>query len=208
MPEPQLPSPIPDRRVPRNLFVESDPDLDALAQPTSDEPTRGAGGRRRGRGLVVLAEQDRSLHSPRAQDAERFTRANCDVAGVRAAAGHVIRQADAAAGRLLRNLAAVRYRALVTMSALALVLLAVSWLALDVRDTSIARAAADGRLARNAITLRRQQARIALLTAEVRQLAQTQRQPPASRAPSGLPDPPSQPLTRRPPAAGHDHRPR
>lgn len=185
MPEPPIPSPTPDRRASRNLFVESDPDLDTLTQQPADEPARSAGGRERGRGLVVLAEQDRSLPSPRAHDAERFTRAPGDDAGLRAAARNVIRQADAAAGRLLRDLAARRYRALVTMVALALVLVAFSWLVLDVRDTSTARAAANGRLARNAVTLRRQQARIALLTAEVRQLAQTADQSQAGAAPPG-----------------------
>ena len=83
------------------------------SQSTADEPARSAGGRRRGRGLVVLAEQYRSPHARRAHDAERFTRLNGNVARWRAAARHALRQADAAAGRLLRDLAARPYRALV-----------------------------------------------------------------------------------------------
>jgi hypothetical protein len=201
MPEPRIPSPTPARRASRNLFVESDPDLDTLAQQTADESTRSGGGRQRGRGLVALAEQDRSPHSPRAHDAERFTRANGDVAGLRGAACQVIRQADAAAGRLLRDLAARRYRALVTMVALAVVLVAVSWLELDVRNTSTARAAANGRLARNAVTLRREQARIASLTAEVRQLEQTADQSQASVAPPGQLDVRPGPTAGTPPTA-------
>ncbi|HUA49042.1 MAG TPA: hypothetical protein VMA77_27655 [Solirubrobacteraceae bacterium] len=204
MPEPPIPSPTADRRLARNLFVESDPDLDTLAQSTADEPARSAGARRRGRGLVVLAEPDRSLQSPRVHDAERFTRADGDVAGLRAAACHVIRQADAAAGRLLRDLAARRYRALVTMVALTVVLVAVSWLVLDVRDTATERAVANGRLARNAVTLRRQQARIALLTAEVRQLEKTADQSQASVAPPGPLDVRPGPTTRTPPTDRHD----
>ena len=38
MPEAPIPSPTPGRAVSRNLFVEADPDVDALAQFTADEP--------------------------------------------------------------------------------------------------------------------------------------------------------------------------
>ena len=79
MPEAPKPSPPPDRGVSRNLFVEADPDLDALIESTADEPARAAGVRRRGRGLVVLAEQHRSPHARRAHDVERFARPNGNV---------------------------------------------------------------------------------------------------------------------------------
>ena len=79
-----------------------------------------------------------------------FSRRNGNVAPFRAAARRAIRRADGAAGRLLRDLAAAPYRGLVTIVALALLLVACGWLVLDVRDISTARAADDGRLARNA----------------------------------------------------------
>ena len=206
MPEPPIPSPTRDRPVSRNLFVEADPDLDTLVQSTADESARSAGGSRRGRGLVVLVEQYRAPHGARAHDAERFTGLNGNIACSRAAACHAIRQTDAAAGRLLRDLATRPYRALVTIVALALLLFAFSWLVLDVRDLSTARGAANGRLARNAVTLRHQQARIGALTTELRQVAQTARQSQASAAPARPLDVRPRPTTRKPPTARRYHR--
>ena len=71
MPQEPKPSPPFDRGFWRNLFVEADPDLDALIESTADEPARAAGVRRRGRGLVVLAEQHRSPHAGRAHDVRK-----------------------------------------------------------------------------------------------------------------------------------------
>ena len=206
MPEPPIPTPTRDRPVSRNLFVEADPDLDALAQSRADEPARSAGRRRRGRGLVVLVEQYRSPHSARAHDAERFTRLNGNAASSRGVACHAIRQADAAAGRLLRDLATRPYRALVTIVALTLLLFAFSWLVLDVRDISAARGATSRRLARNAVTLRHQQARIRALTTELREVAQTARQSQTSAAPARPLDIGPRPTTPNPPTARRYHR--
>jgi hypothetical protein len=191
MPEPPIPTPTRDQSVSRNLFVEADPDLDTLAQSKADKSARSAGGRRRGRGLVVLAEQYRAPHGAGAHDAERFTRLNGNVARWRAAACRAIRHADAAGGRLLRDLATRPYRALLTIVALTLLLFAFTWLVLDVRDMATARRAANRRLARNAVTLRHQQARIGTLTTELRQVARTARQPLTSA-------PPAKPLNARP----------
>ena len=201
MPEASRPSPPSDRRVSRNLFLDADPDLDALAPSRADEPARRAAGRRRGRGLVVLAEQHRSAHSARRGDAERFTRPDGSVAGLRAAAIDRLQRADAAAGRVLHGLAGRPYCALVMIVAVAGLLVAFSWLVLDVRDTSSARAAADGRLARNAATLRYQEARIQALSARLDQLAQTAPEDPASTGPTAPPDVVRRPAAlRRPPA--------
>ena len=206
MPEPPIPSSTPDHRVARNLFVEADPDLDALAQSTADELARSAGGRRGERGLVVLVEQYRAPNRARAHDAERFTRLNGNVARLPAAACNAIRQADAAAGRLLSDLATRPYRALVTIVALALVLFAFSWLVLDVRDISAARRAANRRLARDDVTLRHQQARIKALNAELRWVAQTARQSQTSAAPARPLDIRPRPTTPNPPTARRYHR--
>ena len=208
MPEAPRPSPPDDGRVARNLFLDADPDLDALAQSAAGSPgqIRGRDGRRRGRGLVVLAEQRRSPRSTRPGDAERFSRPNGKVARLLAVARDGLRQVDAVAGRLLGGLAAGPYRALITIVALAVLLVAFSWLALDVRDTSTAREAADGRLARTAAALRYEEARIEALTAEVRQLAQSAPPTQASTAPATRPNVVRQPAA--PQAASRNHRPR
>jgi hypothetical protein len=204
MPETPIPTPTGDRPVSRNLFVEADPDLDALAQSQAGEPARTDGARRRGRGLVVLVDHGPLDHSARADDAERFTRLNGNAARSRAAACRAIGHADAAAGRLLRGLATRPYRALLTIVALTLLLFAFSWLVLDVRDISTARRAANGRLARDAITLRHQQARIGALTTELREVAQTARQSQTSAAPARPLDARPRP-TPNPPTARRSH---
>ena len=208
MPEAPKPSPPPARGVSRNLFVEADPDLDALIEPTADSPPRTGrrGVPRRGRGLVVLAEQHRSPHAMRAHDVERFARAKGGFARLLAAARHWLGQADAAAGRVLRGLPARPYRALAAIVAMAGLLIALSWLVLDVRDTSAARAAADGRLARTAAALRYEEARIEALTAGLRRLALSAPPTQASTAPAVRPDVRRQPAA--PQTARRYHRPR
>jgi len=205
VPEASRPSPPSDRRVSRNLFVDADPDLDAVAPSRADEPARRAAGRRRGSGLVILAEPHRPAHRSRAGDAERFTRPGVSVAGLRAAAIDRLRRADAAAGRLLHGVAARPYRALVMIVAVAGLLVAFSWLVLDVRDTSSARAAADGRLARNAATLRFEDARIEALSARLQRLVQTARLAPASTGLAAPPDVGRQRAALRPPRARQQH---
>jgi hypothetical protein len=204
MPETPIPTPTRDRPVTRNLFVEGDPDLDTLAQSQAGEPARTDGARRSGRGLVVLVDHDRSPHGPQAHDAERFTRLNGNAAHWRTAACRAIGHADAAAGQLLRGLAARPYRGLLTIVALTLLLFALSWLMLDVRDISAARQAANRRLARNAVTLRHQRARIGALTTELREVAQTARESQTSVAHAKALDARPRP-TSNPPTARRSH---
>jgi len=206
MPETPTPTPTRDRPISRNLFVEADPDLDTLAQSQAGEAARTDGARRRGRGLVVLVDHDRSPHSARAHDAERFTRLNGNAARWRTAACRVIGHADAAAGQLLRALATRPYRALLTIVALTLLLFAFSWLVLDVRDISTARRAASGRLALNAVTLRHQRARIGALTTELREVAQTARKSQTSAAHARPLDAHPRPTTPTAPADRRSHR--
>ena len=201
MPEAPKPSPRSDRGVSRNLFVDADPDLDAVAPSRADERARRAAGRRRGSGLVVLAEQHRSAHRSRPGHAERFTRPGVSVAGLRAATIDRLGQADAAAERLLHGVAARPYRALVMIVAVAGLLVAFSWLVLDVRDTSSARGAADARLARNAATLRFEDARIEALSAQLQRLVQTARPAPASTGPAAPPDVVRRPAVRQQPGS-------
>ena len=206
MPETPIPTSTRDRPVSPNLFVEADPDLDTLAQSQAGEPARTDGTRRRGRGLVVLVDRGRLDHSARAHDAERFTRPNGNAARWRTAACGAIGHADAAAGQLLRGLATRPYRALLTIVALTLLLFAFSWLVVDVRDISTVRGAANRRLARNAVTLRHQQARIGALTAELRQVARTARQSQTSAAPARPLDVGARPTTPNPPTPRRYHR--
>ena len=196
MPETPIPTSTRDRTVSPNVFVEADPDLDLLAQSTADESARSDRGRRRGRGLVVLVERYRAPHSARAHDAERFTRPNGNAARWQTAACRAIGHADAA-----RGLATRPYRALLTIVALTLLLFAFSWLVVAVRDMSTARGADNGRLARDAITIRHQQARIGALTTELRQVSQTARQSQTSAALAQPLDARPRPTTRKPPAA-------
>ena len=201
MPEAPRPSPRSDPRVSRNLFVDADPDLDAQAPSRANERAGGVAGRRRGRGLVVLAEQHRSAHGTRPGDAERFTRPDGSVAGLRAAAIDRLGRADAATGRMLHGVAGRPYRALVMIVAVAGLLVAFSWLVLDVRDLSSARAAADAGLARNAATLTHQKARIEALSAQLHQLAQTAQTAQTAPASTGPAAPPGQPAALTPPTA-------
>jgi len=206
MPETPIPTLTRDRPVSRNLFVEADPDLDTLAQSQAGEAARTDGARRSGRGLVVLVDHDRSPHGARAHDAERFTRLNGNAARWRTAACRAIGHADAAAGQLLRGLGTRPYRGLLTIVALTLLLFAFSWLVVDVRDISAARRAGIGRLARDAVTIRHQQARIGALTTELRQVSQTARQSQTSAGTAQPLDVRPRPATRKPPT-GRRYRP-
>jgi hypothetical protein len=206
MPETPIPTPTRDRPVSRNLFVEADPDLDTLAQSQAGESARTDGAGRSGRGLVVLVDHDRSPHGAQARDAERFTRLNGNAARWRTAACRAIGHADAAAGQLLRGLATRPYRGLLTIVALTLLLFAFSWLVVDVRDISTARRAANGRVARDAMTIRHQQARIGALTSELRMVARTARQSQKSVAPARTLDAHPRPTTPTAPAARRSHR--
>ena len=206
MPETPIPTPTRDRPVSRNLFVEADPDLDTLAQSQAGEPARTDGARRSGRGIVVLVDHDRSPHGARSHDAERFTRLNGNAARWRTAACRAIGHADAAAGQLLRGLATRPYRALLMIVALTLLLFAFSWLVLDVRDISTARRAANRRLARNAVTLRHQRARIGALTTELREVAQAARESQTSVAPARPLDARPRPTTPTAPTVRRAHR--
>ena len=80
MPEPPIPTPTRDRPVSRNLFVEADPDLDALAQSRADEPARSAGAAstrsrpRRSRRAVPIAPQRASARCRALHPSERQRR--------------------------------------------------------------------------------------------------------------------------------------
>jgi hypothetical protein len=95
----------------------------------------------------------------------------------------------------------------VTIVALGLALVLFSWLALAVPGRSTARAVADGKLARDAATLRDEEARIRALTAELHQLEQRAPATAASPGPATRPSVHRRPSAPNPAAArSHSHR--
>ena len=184
MPAPSEPSSSASGNGRQNLFVEADPEYDVAASPRSNQPrsdTHAARRPRRGRGLVVAVDAPSAASAPsHGPDAARFTRRNTALDQLRAVAGHKLRQADARAGRLLRRLASRRYGALAVAAVLGGLLVALTWLGLAAHDASVARAAADQRLARAAVALNDDQTRIDSLSAELRQATLAASQPPAS----------------------------
>ena len=156
----------------RNLFLDADPDEDALPPGRSDEHRarggRSGGRRRRGRGLVVPVGSS-SSPTGAGRDAATFTRAHPGAGRLAAAARARLRRADVRAATLLRRLAARRYGELVATTLLAAMLISLSWLGLAVRDASAARGAAERERIRAIAALRRDQVRIGGLAAQLEQ---------------------------------------
>ena len=149
-----------------NLFVEADPEQEALSSARAERPparTRSTPGVRRGRGLVVPVESPSAtvVHS---SEAARFTRPNGGIGQLSASVSVKLRRADAGAGELLARVAARRYGALLAVVLLGLVLISLSWLGLALRDTSAAHDAAERDQIAMAAGLRRDQARIDAMT--------------------------------------------
>jgi GTPase involved in cell partitioning and DNA repair len=152
-----------------NLFVEADPDQEALGSVGAERLVAsrcGPPGARRGRGLVVPVGSP-SGTVVRTSDGARFTRANGGIGQLSAGLSVKLRRADARAGDLLRRVAARRYGALLAVVVLGVVLISVSWLGLALRDASAAQRAADRDQIVMAATLRRDQARIHALTGQL-----------------------------------------
>ena len=152
-----------------NLFVEADPDQEALGSAGAERPAASRcspPGTRRGRGLVVPVESP-SATVVRSSDGARFTRANGGIGQLSAGVFVKLRRADARAGELLRRMAARRYGALLAVVVLGVVLISLSWLGLALRDASAAQHAADRDQIVIAATLRRDQARIDALTGQL-----------------------------------------
>ena len=164
----------------KNLFVEADPECDELSSPpagsSSAIDTRSARGLRQGRGLVVPVDAP-SMASGAQADAARFTRGNTGFGRVRAFVEHKLQYADLAAGRVLRRLASRRYGALTAGAALGGLLVALVWAVLAVREASTAHVTSEQRLARAAVALRTDRARIDALATELHQAAIARGQP-------------------------------
>jgi len=179
MPTPSQPDPTPDGA--RNLFIDADPlDYDALTEP-GGLTGKNVTPRLRGGGRAVGVDSPPSSIAPatsRSARAASFTRPNAGIAGIarlRVAALARIRAAAVLARRLLARVAARPYAALVALSALAGLLIALGWLGLQLQDAFAVRRAAERRLAAATTTLNHDRARIDVLEAQLREAALTAR---------------------------------
>lgn len=171
-----------------NLFVEADPEQEALSSARAERPaasTWSTPGTRRGRGLVVPVDSP-SAPVVRGSEAASFTCPSGGIGQLSASACVRLRRADARAGELLRRLAATTYGALLAVVLLGVVLVSLSWLGLALRDASAAHDAAERDQIALAAALRRDQARIVALTGQLAtsQVSARRRQQ-ASAAPIG-----------------------
>ena len=194
-----------------NLFLEADPD--ASPAPAKSHHPRGdtRGQRQSARGPRLIAPLDASSPNAAAAndhpDSAAFTRPGKRAGGLQGRARERLRRADANARRLVAQLAARPYRALLTLALVGTTLLALSWMGLALRNdaaawhTSNRRAAAATRALNRqresaANALQHDQTRIATLSGQLEQAraALQQRPPPAT--------PPTAPRSRRTPAHG------
>ena len=167
--------------------MEADPEQ--RSERRAQTRTGAAHRPRRGRGLVIPVDRPSGPAIPD-PDVGRFTRPTGRIGRLSASAHVQLRPADVRAGALLRRLAATRYGALVALAAVAAVLLALSWLGLALRDASAGRHAAERARSAAAAALRRDQARIDALSAQLgraalnaRHLSRRARRPPRPGGP-------------------------
>jgi hypothetical protein len=189
-----------------NLFLEADPDT-SPAQANSHHPRGSSRRRHTARGPGLIAPVSRSSPNGAAannrSDSAAFTRPAKRPGGLQAKAREHLRRADANARRLVAQLAARPYRALLALAMVGATLLALSWMGLALRNAAAARHNANRRataatsalkhernLAANAIQ------HIATLYSQLEQARPAQRQRPA---------PVTSPHSRRKPAHGNAH---
>lgn len=165
MPPPPQHSPTANGASHTNLFVEADPEHEALRSRQPTTSTRTATPARRGRGLVVPV--DSTAIEPSRLDAARFTRPERGFGWLSSIARAQLRAADVRTGALLQRLTTHRYGPLAATAAVAAMLLALSWLGLALRDASAGRHSAERARVAAAATLSRDQARIARLGAQL-----------------------------------------
>ena len=194
-----------------NLFLEADPDT-SPAQANSHHP-RGGNRRRRhsARGPGLIAPVSRSSPSRAAAsdwpDSAAFTGPAKRPGGLQAKAREHVRRADANARRLVAQLAARPYRALLALAMVGATLLALSWMGLALRNAAAARHNANRRAASAASALKHErnlaataihhdQTRIATLYSQLEQARAAQLQRPA---------PVTSPHSLRKPAHGNAH---
>jgi hypothetical protein len=167
MPTPSRPGPTRDGA--RNLFLDADPtDDDALTEPNAPTSTHFAA-RRRSRGRIVAVDPCSPITAPPSHCARaaRFTRPNAGIDRLRVVALARIRRTAVLAGRLLGRVAARPYAALTALGVLAMLLIALGWFGLEIRDASGARRVAEQRLTAATAALEHDRARIDFLSAQL-----------------------------------------
>jgi hypothetical protein len=168
--EPSSPA---DDGASRNLFVEADPEYDALTLPPTGSSSAIASGtaRRLGgrRGLVMPVDGSSRGRSGGRADAARFTRRKSTFGRLRGFVGRRLRQADLAGGRLLGPLASRRYGALAAAATVGAVPVTLTWLTLGLREASTGRVTAEQRLARATVAVRTDRNRIDAVSTKLRQ---------------------------------------
>jgi hypothetical protein len=203
MPTSPQPDPTPDGA--RNLFLDADPIDDAALTEPDGPASKNVTPRRRGRGRVVAVSSPSPIAAARSRStrAARFTRRNTGIATLRMARVGNVDRAAVLAGRLLARVAARPYASLTALTALAGLLIALSWLGLAFTDASAARRAAKQRLAAATTTLLHDRARIDALSAQLRQAALTARRPQTDKTVT-----PAQPSHSAPRTPARSHRKR
>ena len=126
-----------------NLFLEADPDA-SPAQAKTHHPHGGTRGQRQSaRGPRLIVPVDASSPSGAAAndhpDSAAFTRPGKRAGGLQGRARERLRRADANARRLVAQLAARPYRALLALALVGTTLLALSWMGLALRNDAAAR---------------------------------------------------------------------
>ncbi|MBV9196112.1 MAG: hypothetical protein JO168_18405 [Solirubrobacterales bacterium] len=148
-----------------NLFLEADPD--AIPAPAGSPPIADIRRPRptsRGRGLIVPVgasslSMGATTHRP---DAAAFTRPTTRLGGgLQKRTREHLRRADANARRLVAQLAARPYAALIALAMVGATLLALSWMGLALRTDAMARHYADHRAAAATTALQQEQSRAA-----------------------------------------------
>ena len=154
-----------------NLFVEADPDLASLTQP-GPAPARTVVPRR-GRGLVIPVETPAVTDStqPRQDDLVRFTRRTPRAVRLPSTTREYAIRGEANAQRLLGQVLARRYGALITLAVVAGLLLALSLVGLALGDTLGARQSTQRRQAAAAAALGHARAEIRTLSVQRDQAA-------------------------------------
>ena len=134
-----------------NLFLEADPD--ATPRASQQAPPHAVPGvraaRRRGSGLIVRvgASSSSAAAATHRPDASAFTRPAKRPGSLPGRTREHLRRADANARRLVAQLAARPYRALLALALVGATLLALSWMALALRNAAAERHSAERRAA-------------------------------------------------------------
>ena len=165
-----------------NLFLEADPEV--VAPRAEQRRVRGSHLRRasRGSGLVVpvSGSSPSDTTATALPDATAFARRTTRGGGLRSRTRAGARRADANARRLLAQVAARPYAALLALAMVGGLLLGLSWLGLALRDATVARRSANRRVLAVDRTVKRQRVQIAELNVRLERALAAEARPTAT----------------------------